>query len=207
MGTAGFSRHAALRKTKVVPFAAEGSSAGPMSLIPFIDTLKDMGLQYHLGYGMCQSRIWRLARWGYSSGRRSLSWTPSAFAKRRMVDSRTSVRPCSRAGRRGCGMLTSFARSACESPAASRASLSLVPNRTASASRVPLRRTAAGFFGDAFFLGGVVTGSLSHRSNPTRTTRKSLELLADDGAAFAKCDARGHGLRRSRKGAFNSRSL
>ena len=134
----------------------------------------------------------------YSGGRRSVSWTPSAFAKRRMVESRTSVRPCSRAGRRGCGMLTSFARSACESPAASRASLSLLPNRTASASRAPFRRTAARFFGDAFFLGGGVTGSLSHRFDPTRAIRMSLELPADLGAAFAECGLGGHGLRRYR---------
>ena len=127
-----------------------------------------------------------------------MSWTPSAFAKRRMVESLTSVRPCSRAGRRGCGMLTSFARSACESPAASRASLSLVPNRTASTSRAPFRGTAARFFGDAFFLGGVVTGSLSHRFDPTRAIRMSLELPADLGAACGMGDGRRHGLRRCR---------
>jgi hypothetical protein len=92
-----------------------------------------------------------------------VSWTPSAFAKRRMVERRTSVRPCSRAGRRGCGMLTSFARSACERPAASRASRSFIPNRTASGSRVSFRRAAARFFGAAFFFRGVVTGSLSYR--------------------------------------------
>lgn len=120
-----------------------------------------------------------------------MSWTPSAFAKRRMVESRTSVRPCSRAGKRGWGMLTSRASSDCDRPAASRVSLSLVPKRTASASRARFRRTAARFFGDAFFPGGVVTGSLSHRFDPARAIRKSLGLLADVGAAFAKCGVGG----------------